>query len=77
MALTAKKVFAILNRKIENGGVTDEKIENVVNNYLENNPIQPGATKEQAAQIQENTEALNGLKFSVNEEKNCLQVTYE
>lgn len=34
-------------------------------------------SEEQAKQISENAEALNGLKFSVNESKNCLQVTYE
>lgn len=48
-----------------NGGsgeaVTDEQIQEAVNNYLEENPIEAGATEEQAEQIQANKEGLAQL----------------
>ena len=47
-----------------NGGgeaVTDEQIQEAVNNYLEENPVEAGATKEQAEQIQANTEGIAQL----------------
>ena len=41
--------------------VTDEQIQEAVNNYLEENPVETGATKEQAEQIQANTEGIAQL----------------
>ena len=34
-------------------GLTPEEIENAVNKYLKENPVQPGATTEQAQQIEQ------------------------
>lgn len=51
-----------LNRKIDGvGSVPDEKITEAVNNYLDENPVTPGATPEQAAQIQKNTDDISEL----------------
>lgn len=43
---------------LEQRGVSDEQIARVLSKYFEENPIQTGATAEQAAQIQANTEAI-------------------
>lgn len=42
--------------------VTPEAIQEAVDNYLDENPVQPGATEEQAQQIEENKEAIEQLK---------------
>ena len=43
------------------GVVSDEQIQEAVENYLEENPVEAGATEEQAEQIQSNTEGLAQL----------------
>lgn len=43
-------------------GLTPEEIENAVNKYLKENPVQPGATTEQAQQIKQNTDDVALLK---------------
>lgn len=43
-------------------GLTPEEIENAVNKYLKENPVQPGATTEQAAQIEQNKKDVASLK---------------
>lgn len=43
-------------------GLTPEEIENAVNKYLKENPVQPGATEEQAQQIKKNTNDVASLK---------------
>lgn len=43
-------------------GLTPEEIENAVNKYLKENPVQPGATEEQAQQIKKNTDDIASLK---------------
>lgn len=48
--------------EIEEKGVSQEVIENAVNDYLEKNPIQTGATEEQAAQIERNKEDIAAIK---------------
>ena len=58
-------IEAILLRlsKLEtSGGVTDEQIANALSEYLAENPMQPGATQEQAEQIQANKEAIEELQ---------------
>ena len=47
------------------GTVTDEQVADAVESYLEENPVQPGATQEQAAQIQANANALEALQAAV------------
>ena len=46
-------------------GLTPEEIENAVNKYLKENPVQPGATEEQAQQIKKNTDDVASLKESI------------
>lgn len=43
-------------------GLTPEEIENAVNKYLKENPVQPGATEEQAQQIERNKTDIVSLK---------------
>lgn len=58
----------ILSKKLKKyvddsvGNVPDEKITEAVNTYLEENPVAPGATSEQAEQIQDNTNKIDELK---------------
>ena len=69
-------VIASINRidSKPNGTVTDEQISTAVNNYLTEHPVSGGATTEQAAQIQANTNAIgnenSGLIKEVNDIKN-------
>lgn len=44
------------------GEVSPEEIKSAVNEYLEKNPVQPGATTEEAAQIKKNAAEINSLK---------------
>ena len=47
--------------QIERNGVSDEQIATAVDKYLEENPVQVGATKEEAEQIQQNKEDIEQL----------------
>lgn len=52
-----------LNKKVDAiGNIPDEKIIEAVNTYLDENPVAPGATSEQAKQIQDNTNKIGELK---------------
>ena len=51
---------------VAGGGATPEQIQNYVSAYLEENPVQPGATEAQAAQIEANTEAIEQLQAGQN-----------
>lgn len=52
-----------LNKKIDAiESIPDEKITEAVNTYLDENPVTPGATNEQAKQIQDNTNNIAELK---------------
>lgn len=42
--------------------ITPEQIQEAVDTYLEENPVEAGATEEQAAQIEENKEAIEQLQ---------------
>ena len=61
----------ILSKKLKKyvddsvGNVPDEKITEVVNNYFDENPVVPGATSEQAYQIQDNTNKIAELKGDI------------
>ena len=53
------------------GEISPEEIKNAVNEYLEKNPVKPGATTEQAQQIEQNKTDISSLKVetsSLNEE---------
>ena len=44
------------------GEISPEEIKNAVNEYLEKNPVKPGATTEQAQQIEQNKTNIASLK---------------
>ena len=55
--------YGILNKKVEEAkNVSGEKITAAVNTYLNENPVAPGATAEQAAQIDKNVADIHELK---------------
>lgn len=48
------------------GEISPEEIKNAVNEYLEKNPVKPGATTEQAQQIEQNKTDITSLKEGAN-----------
>lgn len=54
------------------GEISPEEIKNAVNEYLEKNPVQPGATTEQAQQIEQNKTDITSLKAETNSLKEDL-----
>ena len=59
-------IYGLLNKKVEEAkNVSGEKIIEVVNTYLNENPVAPGATSEQAEQIQDNTNKISELKNDI------------
>lgn len=48
------------------GEISPEEIKNAVNEYLEKNPVKPGATVEQAQQIEQNRTDITSLKTETN-----------
>ena len=58
----AEKAYGALKHMIDRGGVSDDKIKNVVTQYMIENPVQPGATTEQAQQIEQNKTDIGSLK---------------
>lgn len=50
---------------VKSGGATPDVIENAVNKYLDANPVQPGATTEQAAQIEQNKNDIADLQTEI------------
>ena len=69
------------------GEISPEEIKNAVNEYLEKNPVKPGATTEQAQQIEQNKTDITSLKTetgslkedigNLNKEKLDSDVVYE
>lgn len=47
------------------GEISPEEIKNAVNEYLEKNPVKPGATTEQAQQIEQNKTDIASLKEDI------------
>lgn len=54
---------------VKSGGATPDVIKGAVNDYLNANPVQPGATTEQAAQIEQNKTDIANLQTEVDELK--------
>lgn len=54
------------------GEISPEEIKNAVNEYLEKNPVKPGATTEQAQQIEQNKTDITSLKAETNSLKEDL-----
>lgn len=60
------------------GEVSPEEIKSAVNEYLEKNPVKPGATTEQAQQIEQNKTDIGSLKEETSSLKEDLgDVTFE
>ena len=61
------------------GEISPEEIKNAVNEYLEKNPVKPGATTEQAQQIEQNKTDISSLKVETSSLKGDLDdiINYE
>lgn len=59
----SEKAYGALKHMLKNVTVSDEKIQSAVANYLTVNPVLPGATTEQAQQIEQNKTQLANLKI--------------
>lgn len=58
----SEKAYGALKHMLKNVTVSDEKIQSAVTNYLTVNPVLPGATTEQAQQIEQNKTDIGSLK---------------
>lgn len=58
----SEKAYGALKHMLKNVTVSDEKIQSAVTNYLMVNPVLPGATTEQAQQIEQNKTDVASLK---------------
>lgn len=58
----SEKAYGALKHMLKNVTVSDDKIQSAVTNYLTVNPVLPGATTEQAQQIEQNKADVASLK---------------
>ena len=58
----SEKAYGALKHMLKNVTVSDEKIQSAVKNYLTVNPVLPGATTEQAQQIEQNKTDIGNIK---------------
>lgn len=58
----SEKAYGALKHMLKNVSVSDEKIKSAVTDYLTVNPVLPGATTEQARQIEQNKTDITSLK---------------
>ncbi len=58
----SEKAYGALKHMLKNVTVSDEKIQSAVTDYLRANPVLPGATTEQAQQIEQNKTDVGSLK---------------
>ena len=58
----SEKAYGALKHMLKNVSVSDEKIKSAVTDYLTVNPVLPGATTEQAQQIEQNKTDIASLK---------------
>lgn len=83
----SEKAYGALKHMLKNVTVSDEKIQSAVTDYLRVNPVLPGATTEQAQQIEQNKTDVAALKEetsslkedlgNLNKEKLDFDVVYE
>ena len=59
------------------GGVTPEQIQQAVDAYLEENPVQPGATVEQVAQIEKNKTDISELSEDIDIQRKGINAGYD
>lgn len=69
----SEKAYGALKHMIKNVTVSDEKIQSAVTNYLTVNPVLPGATTEQAQQIEQNKADVASLKTETGSLKGDLE----
>ena len=62
----SEKAYGALKHMLKNVTVSDEKIQSAVTDYLMANPVLPGATTEQAQQIEQNKTDITSLKTETN-----------
>ena len=65
----SEKAYGALKHMLKNVTVSDEKIQSAVTNYLTVNPVLPGATTEQAQQIEQNKTDVASLGTILREKK--------
>lgn len=74
----SEKAYGALKHMLKNVTVSDEKIQSAVTNYLTVNPVLPGATTEQAQQIEQNKTDVASLKEDLDDSNilynNILQI---
>lgn len=63
----SEKAYGALKHMLKNVSVSDEKIQSAVTDYLRVNPVLPGATTEQAQQIEQNKTDVASLKTDIGE----------
>ena len=61
----SEKAYGALKHMLKNVTVSDEKIQSAVTDYLMANPVLPGATTEQAQQIEQNKKDVDSLKKDI------------
>lgn len=68
----SEKAYGALKHMLKNVSVSDEKIQSAVTDYLTVNPVKPGATTEQAQQIEQNKTDIGSLKEDLGEKGTTL-----
>jgi hypothetical protein len=68
----SEKAYGALKHMLKNVSVSDEKIQSAVTDYLRVNPVLPGATTEQAQQIEQNKTDIGSLKEDLGEKGTTL-----
>ena len=69
-----KYLFDLCEKGI-GGSISPEEIQNAVKAYLEENPVQPGASEEEAAQIKKNKENISSLQEELKNKANGKGIT--
>ena len=63
--MTPEQVYAILNKKLNTGGIPEEQIQAAIDLYLDSHPEYIGATPEQAQQIADNVAAVEEINNNI------------
>lgn len=73
----SEKAYGALKHMLKNVSVSDEKIQSAVTDYLRVNPVLPGATTEQAQQIEQNKTDVASLKEETGSLKEDISDVFE
>lgn len=66
--MNADEVYALLNKKIKKGGITDDQIRQIVEQYFKDNPVPTDKTltiKDTPADAKATGDAINAIKDTV------------